>query len=160
MKLDLLYDRSGRSDGVAYVTYESHHDATKAIREFDGANAKGKLSPSKPFIPNILTHARPTHPPNLSPLRPHRRRQSSKPLRLSRRPRPLPRRPHLDPQRPQPLRLAHPPLRRQRPTTHQRRPLRPRPRQSISQPRPAPTRRPTTRSAERAWRETGRWPWW
>ncbi|TVY53508.1 THO complex subunit 4A [Lachnellula suecica] len=42
MKLDLLYDRSGRSDGVAYVTYESSHDAKKAIREFDGANAKGQ----------------------------------------------------------------------------------------------------------------------
>ncbi|TVY41647.1 Aly/REF export factor [Lachnellula occidentalis] len=42
IKLELLYDRSGRSDGVAYITYESHYDAKKAIREFDGANAKGQ----------------------------------------------------------------------------------------------------------------------
>ncbi|TVY13583.1 THO complex subunit 4A [Lachnellula arida] len=42
IKLELLYDRSGRSDGVAYVTYDSHYDAKKAIREFDGANAKGQ----------------------------------------------------------------------------------------------------------------------
>jgi len=49
LKLDLLYDRSGRSDGVAYVTYESHYDAKKAIREFDGANAKGTFrSPNAP----------------------------------------------------------------------------------------------------------------
>ena len=41
MKLSLTYDRAGRSEGIAYVTYESPEDASKAIREFDGANAKG-----------------------------------------------------------------------------------------------------------------------
>ena len=40
-KLSLTYDRAGRSEGIAYVTYESAQDAKKAIREFDGANAKG-----------------------------------------------------------------------------------------------------------------------
>jgi len=42
LKLSLTYDRAGRSEGIAYVTYESAHDAKKAIREFDGANAKGQ----------------------------------------------------------------------------------------------------------------------
>jgi len=40
-KLTLTYDRAGRSEGIAYVTYEYPEDASKAIREFDGANAKG-----------------------------------------------------------------------------------------------------------------------
>ena len=43
-KLDLLYDRAGRSEGVAYVTYESADDALTAIAEFDGANANGMTS--------------------------------------------------------------------------------------------------------------------
>ncbi|KAJ2977482.1 hypothetical protein NUW58_g7801 [Xylaria curta] len=42
VKLELLYDRAGRSDGVAFVTYESRDDALDAIREFNGANAKGR----------------------------------------------------------------------------------------------------------------------
>ncbi|KAI9053242.1 hypothetical protein LZ554_002209 [Drepanopeziza brunnea f. sp. 'monogermtubi'] len=42
MNLTLTYDRAGRSEGVAYVTYETASDAKKAIREFDGANAKGQ----------------------------------------------------------------------------------------------------------------------
>ncbi|KAL3417261.1 RNA binding protein [Phlyctema vagabunda] len=41
-KLSLVYDRAGRSEGVAYVTYESAQDAKLAVREFDGANAKGQ----------------------------------------------------------------------------------------------------------------------
>ncbi|KAG8164709.1 hypothetical protein KVR01_004984 [Diaporthe batatas] len=41
-KLDVGYDRAGRSTGVAYVTYDSYHDAREAIREFDGANAHGQ----------------------------------------------------------------------------------------------------------------------
>ncbi|KAH7376505.1 RNA binding domain-containing protein [Plectosphaerella cucumerina] len=41
-KLVLLYDRAGRSEGVAYVTYEEPEDARAAIREFDGANANGQ----------------------------------------------------------------------------------------------------------------------
>ncbi|KAB5563434.1 hypothetical protein GE09DRAFT_1285340 [Coniochaeta sp. 2T2.1] len=51
--LKLLYDRAGRSEGVAFVTYESYQDAKDAIREFDGANAAGQpirltLMPSGP----------------------------------------------------------------------------------------------------------------
>ncbi|RVX71532.1 hypothetical protein B0A52_05104 [Exophiala mesophila] len=38
----LHYDRAGRSDGVAFVTYANVADARSAIREFDGANAKGQ----------------------------------------------------------------------------------------------------------------------
>ncbi|RFU26723.1 hypothetical protein B7463_g9610, partial [Scytalidium lignicola] len=41
-KLALVYDRAGRSEGIAYVTYEYAQDARRAIREFDGANAKGQ----------------------------------------------------------------------------------------------------------------------
>ncbi|TAQ88347.1 hypothetical protein B7494_g3325 [Chlorociboria aeruginascens] len=41
-KLSLTYDRAGRSEGIAYVTYESVQDARRAIREFDGANANGQ----------------------------------------------------------------------------------------------------------------------
>lgn len=44
-KLALSYDRAGRSNGVAYVTYERPQDAKKAIREFDGANANGEHVP-------------------------------------------------------------------------------------------------------------------
>ncbi|RKU40179.1 hypothetical protein DL546_001231 [Coniochaeta pulveracea] len=52
-RLELRYDRAGRSEGVAFVTYESHRDALDAIREFDGANAAGqpihlKIVPSGP----------------------------------------------------------------------------------------------------------------
>ncbi|KAI0596287.1 hypothetical protein F4775DRAFT_565501 [Biscogniauxia sp. FL1348] len=42
LKLELLYDRAGRSEGVAFVTYDRREHATEAIREFDGANAKGQ----------------------------------------------------------------------------------------------------------------------
>ncbi|KAI0152556.1 RNA-binding domain-containing protein [Hypoxylon sp. NC0597] len=42
LKLDLLYDRAGRSEGIAFVTYEDRNDALEAIREYDGANAKGQ----------------------------------------------------------------------------------------------------------------------
>ncbi|EHL02625.1 putative mRNA export protein mlo3 [Glarea lozoyensis 74030] len=45
LKLSLVYDRAGRSEGVAYVTYESPADAKRAIREFDGANAKDVSGP-------------------------------------------------------------------------------------------------------------------
>lgn len=40
--LSLVYDRAGRSEGVAYVTYNRANDARTAIAEFDGANAKGQ----------------------------------------------------------------------------------------------------------------------
>ena len=42
LELDLLYDRSGRSEGTAYVVYESYKDATLAVKDFDGANAAGQ----------------------------------------------------------------------------------------------------------------------
>ncbi|KAJ1333068.1 THO complex subunit 4 [Microdochium nivale] len=42
LKLDLLYDRAGRSEGVAYVTYEHRDDAEESVRQFDRANAKGQ----------------------------------------------------------------------------------------------------------------------
>lgn len=38
----VIYDRAGRSEGVAFVTYRRLTDAKSAIREFDGANAKGQ----------------------------------------------------------------------------------------------------------------------
>lgn len=41
-KLQLLYDRAGRSEGTAFVIYSHEEDASRAIREFDGANAKGQ----------------------------------------------------------------------------------------------------------------------
>jgi len=40
--LQILYDRSDRSRGIAYVTYDTPRDADRAIREFDGANAYGQ----------------------------------------------------------------------------------------------------------------------
>ncbi|EYE93136.1 putative RNA binding protein [Aspergillus ruber CBS 135680] len=42
LNLSLVYDRAGRSEGVAYVTYNRLSDAKTAIGEFDGANAKGQ----------------------------------------------------------------------------------------------------------------------
>lgn len=42
LKAKLVYDRAGRSEGVAFVTYAHVADARTAIREFDGANAKGQ----------------------------------------------------------------------------------------------------------------------
>lgn len=41
-ELSLVYDRAGRSEGVAYITYERLKDAHQSVREFDGANAKGQ----------------------------------------------------------------------------------------------------------------------
>lgn len=40
--MSLRYDRAGRSEGVAQVSYKHLSDAEIAIREFDGANAKGQ----------------------------------------------------------------------------------------------------------------------
>jgi len=42
-RLELLYDRAGRSEGTAFVTYGIHDDAKKAVKDFDGANAKGMM---------------------------------------------------------------------------------------------------------------------
>ncbi|KAI1770707.1 RNA-binding domain-containing protein [Hypoxylon cercidicola] len=41
-KLELLYDRAGRSEGIAFVTYESEAHAKEAVDEFNEANAKGQ----------------------------------------------------------------------------------------------------------------------
>ncbi|KAK1832893.1 hypothetical protein QBC39DRAFT_304093 [Podospora conica] len=54
VSLEMKYDRAGRSEGTAFVTYESHLDAKEAIREFNGANAAGQpirlsLVPSGPL---------------------------------------------------------------------------------------------------------------
>lgn len=43
LKIDLVYDRAGRSEGTAFVIYDHREDALAAIREFNGANAKGTL---------------------------------------------------------------------------------------------------------------------
>jgi THO complex subunit 4 len=40
--LRLKYDKMGRSDGVAFVTYLSMTDAKEAIAKFDGAKAAGQ----------------------------------------------------------------------------------------------------------------------
>ncbi|KAM7194743.1 THO complex subunit 4A [Rhypophila sp. PSN 637] len=62
VKLDMKYDRAGRSEGTAFVTYESHRDAAQAIREYDGANAAGQpirltLMPTGPSRRNPLETA-------------------------------------------------------------------------------------------------------
>lgn len=41
-RVRIQYDRAGRSEGAATVTYHHVEDARRAIREFDGANAKGQ----------------------------------------------------------------------------------------------------------------------
>ena len=38
----MKYDKAGRSDGVAFVTYTSIEDANEAIRKYNGANAAGQ----------------------------------------------------------------------------------------------------------------------
>ncbi|OAQ70522.1 RNA binding protein [Pochonia chlamydosporia 170] len=59
-KLNLRYDRAGRSEGVAYVTYDRKEDAEEAIKQFDGANANGQpirltLLPSRnPFDTAVM----------------------------------------------------------------------------------------------------------
>ncbi|CAI7603532.1 unnamed protein product [Penicillium glandicola] len=41
-ELTVSYDRAGRSEGVAYITYARLKDAHTSIQEYDGANAKGQ----------------------------------------------------------------------------------------------------------------------
>ncbi|KAJ5099501.1 Nucleotide-binding alpha-beta plait [Penicillium argentinense] len=41
-ELNVAYDRAGRSEGVAYITYKHLKDAHESIERFDGANAKGQ----------------------------------------------------------------------------------------------------------------------
>ena len=40
-RFHLKTDRSGRSDGMCYVTYDDHRDARRAITEYDGQKALG-----------------------------------------------------------------------------------------------------------------------
>ncbi|KAF9770156.1 hypothetical protein IL306_012326 [Fusarium sp. DS 682] len=60
VRLQLRYDRAGRSEGTAYVTYESKDDAQEAVKQFDGANANGQpirltLLPSRnPFDTAVM----------------------------------------------------------------------------------------------------------
>ncbi|PHH92604.1 hypothetical protein CDD83_6665 [Cordyceps sp. RAO-2017] len=66
-RLQLLYDRAGRSEGTAYVTYESREDAEEAIRQFDGANANGQpirltLLPNRPARNPFDTAVMPSRP--------------------------------------------------------------------------------------------------
>ncbi|XWW92123.1 hypothetical protein V2A60_000045 [Cordyceps javanica] len=60
IRLQLKFDRAGRSEGIAYVTYEHKDDADEAIKQFDGANANGQpirltLLPSRnPFDTAVM----------------------------------------------------------------------------------------------------------
>ncbi|EJU02286.1 hypothetical protein DACRYDRAFT_116014 [Dacryopinax primogenitus] len=38
----IVFDRSGRSTGIAHITYERHEDALRAKQRFDGQPAKGQ----------------------------------------------------------------------------------------------------------------------
>ncbi|KAH6698348.1 hypothetical protein DL95DRAFT_526143 [Leptodontidium sp. 2 PMI_412] len=85
LKLALTYDRAGRSEGVAYVTYESAQDAKAAVREFDGANAKGQPIRLIP-IPSGPSGGRRAPPPSRSlfdRITPVHRSRSDSPIRHS-----------------------------------------------------------------------------
>ncbi len=66
-RLELVYDRAGRSEGTAYVTYESYIDAKEAFKQYDGANANGELA-AWPYrlVDQVLTR---TGPPPGQPIR-------------------------------------------------------------------------------------------
>jgi len=40
-RLNLVYDKAGRSEGTAYVIYERPEDAKQAVQDYNGANANG-----------------------------------------------------------------------------------------------------------------------
>jgi len=42
LKLEMVYDRAGRSEGTCFVTYAREADAVNAVRDYDGANANGQ----------------------------------------------------------------------------------------------------------------------
>jgi THO complex subunit 4 len=42
-KLEMMYDRAGRSEGTCFVTFAHESDAMAAIHDYDGATAKGQL---------------------------------------------------------------------------------------------------------------------
>ncbi|KAI9845066.1 MAG: hypothetical protein M1837_005070 [Sclerophora amabilis] len=66
--LNMRYDRAGRSEGTAYVTYTSLSDAKHAMREFDGANANGQpirltlMPPSASMASSSSSSSRPRNP--------------------------------------------------------------------------------------------------
>ncbi|KAI9772741.1 MAG: hypothetical protein M1840_000336 [Geoglossum simile] len=61
LKVDIRYDRAGRSEGVAFITYEAIGDARAAIRDYDGANANGQ--PIRlTLVSNPTPPARPRNP--------------------------------------------------------------------------------------------------
>ncbi|CEJ95011.1 hypothetical protein VHEMI10514 [[Torrubiella] hemipterigena] len=64
VRLQLRYDRAGRSLGTAYVTYKEKHDAEEAVKQFDGANANGQpirltILPSRNPFDNAFMPGRP-----------------------------------------------------------------------------------------------------
>ncbi|KAJ4140986.1 hypothetical protein NW768_000193 [Fusarium equiseti] len=83
-RLQLRYDRAGRSEGTAYVTYEQREDAEEAVKQFDGANANGQpirltLLPNRnPFdtavMPGRPLSERISSPGDRRSHSPHRRR--------------------------------------------------------------------------------------
>jgi RNA recognition motif-containing protein len=60
-RLQLRYDRAGRSEGTAFVTYERREDAEEAVKQFDGANANGELILEHSIHATRLTKYRPTY---------------------------------------------------------------------------------------------------
>ncbi|KAL3588720.1 hypothetical protein FPOAC2_10879 [Fusarium poae] len=83
-RLQLRYDRAGRSEGTAFVTYERREDAEEAVKQFDGANANGQpiqltLLPNRnPFdtavMPGRSLAERISSPGDRRSHSPHRRR--------------------------------------------------------------------------------------
>ncbi|KAI1103978.1 RNA-binding domain-containing protein [Jackrogersella minutella] len=107
LKLELVYDRAGRSEGIAFITYENRDDAMEAIKQYDDANAKGQpirlsivsTAPRRnPFdgahMPGRPLAERITRPRSLSPRRNTERDRVDRyvPGRGSRSRSPLPRR--------------------------------------------------------------------
>ncbi|KAJ6260706.1 Acetylcholinesterase [Drechslerella dactyloides] len=41
-RIDIMYDKAGRSEGIAHVLYSNPDEAMLAVDQFDGANAKGQ----------------------------------------------------------------------------------------------------------------------
>ncbi|KAK6359918.1 hypothetical protein TWF696_001045 [Orbilia brochopaga] len=41
-RVDIVYDKAGRSEGIAHVLYSNPDEAMLAVDQFDGANAKGQ----------------------------------------------------------------------------------------------------------------------
>lgn len=79
VKLEMKYDRAGRSEGTAFVTYESHNDAKEAIQEYDGANAAGMLNRADVMLNNMVTIYRSADPDHTLAKRP-----KAQPFRYSR----------------------------------------------------------------------------